>query len=152
MDYQDCLSKHLQSIVGKKLDMLTLACEMMCFNFDEFALHSLCLTRIIKGNDILVTTLDYQNWDGENDINNDEWYFVEKYKDTIEGGVVTSVKVSMLNDVEIILNNGIKIELFVKNGYHHFDEENEQWVFFKIDDESYPFITVLSKSVIANEL
>lgn len=27
------------------------------------------------------------------------------------------------------MDNGIKIELFVKNGYNHFDDENEQWVF-----------------------
>ena len=147
MNYQDCLSKHLQSIVGKKLDRLTLACEMMCFNFEEFTLHSLCLTRIIKDNDILVTTLDYQNWDGENDINNDEWYFVEQHREKIVGGIVMSVDVSALHDVIVVLDNGIRIELIINNGYHHFDEECEQWRLFKIDDYSYPHITVYSKTV-----
>ena len=102
---------------------------------------------IIKDNDIIVTTLDYQNWDRENDENNDESYFVEKYRDKIEGGIVISVSVTPLYDVEIIMDNGIKIELFVKNGYHHFDDENEQWVFFREDDHSHPFISVWSKSV-----
>ena len=46
-------------------------------------------TRIICENDILVTTLDYQSWDGEVEEN---------------------------------------IEICVKNGYHHFDDEHEQWV------------------------
>ena len=52
-----------------------------------------------------------------------------------------------LYDVEIVMDNGIKIELFVKNGYNHFDDENEQWVFFRQDDHAHPFISVWSKSV-----
>ena len=147
MSYQSTLNEYLQVIVGKKLEKLNLACEMMMFSFEEYAFHTLGLTRIIKDNDILVTTLDYQNWDGEVNENNDEWYFANKYRDEIEGGVVTAVSVSPLYDVEIIMNNGVKIELFVKNGYHHFDDENEQWVFFRHDDHEHPFISVWSKSV-----
>ena len=63
------------------------------------------------------------------------------------GGMVTSVNVNALHDVVIILDNGIRIELFIKNGYYHFDDDNEQWVFFKHDDHSYPFITVYNKTV-----
>lgn len=148
MNYRDSLCKHLESILGKKLETLNLAAEMMMFHFGEYALHSCCLTRIIRDNDILVTTIDYLNWDGEEDKNNDEWYFVEKYKDKIVGGVVISVEINSLYDVEIMMDNGVKIELFIKNGYnHYYDDENEQWVFFKVDDHSYPFITVCSKSV-----
>ena len=95
----------------------------------------------------MVTTLDYQSWDGEDESNNDEWYFVEQYRNKIVGGKVISVDVNSVHDVVIILDNGVKIELFVKNGYHHFDEEHAQWDFFKRNDRSYPFITVYSKSV-----
>jgi len=147
MDYQANLTEYLQAIVGKRLDAINLACEMMMFSFGKYALHAQCLTRIICENDILVTTLDYQNWDGEAEDNNDEWYFVEQYRAKIVGGIVTSVNVTPLHDVVIILDNGIRIELFVKNGYHHFDDEHEQWVFFKRHDRSYPFITVYSKTV-----
>ena len=147
MNYQDKLNEHLQAIVGKQLDALNMACEMMMFSFGEFALHAQCLTRIICENDILVTTLDYQSWDGEVEENNDEWYFVEQKSAIILGGTVTSVNVNVLHDVTILLDNCISIELFVKNGYHHFDDEQEQWVFFKCNDHSYPFITVYSKSV-----
>ncbi len=147
MEHQATLNKYLQIIVGKKLDELFLACEMMCFSFEEYALHAQCLTRIILNDDILVTTRDYQSWDHETDTKNDEWYFVEKYKAQIEGGIVKSVKVSPLYDVEIIMDNGIRIELFIENGYHHFDEEKEQWDFFKVDDHSYPFISVCNKTV-----
>lgn len=147
MDYQAKLNKHLQTIVGTQLDALNMACEMMMFNFGKYALHAQCLTRIICGNDILVTTLDYQSWDGQVEDNNDEWYFVEQNRTKIVGGTVTSVNVNALHDVVIILDNGIKIELFVKNGYHHFDDEQEQWVFFKLRDHSYPFITVYGKTV-----
>lgn len=147
MSYKDTLFNHFQAIIGKRLEELHLACEMMMFNFEEFALHAQCLTRIICEDDILVTTLDYQNWDHEVDKNNDEWYFVEQYKENIVGGIVTSVNVSSLYDVIIKMDNGIRIELFNKNGYHHFDEECEQWRLFKADDCSYPHITVYSKTV-----
>ena len=147
MDYQARLEEHLQTIIGKQLDALNMACEMMMFSFEKYELHSQCLTRIICKNDVLVTTLDYQSWDGEIEENNDEWYFVEQNKDKIVGGTVTSVNVNALHDVTIVLDNSISIELFVKNGYHHFDDEQEQWVFFKRNDRSYPFITVYNKSV-----
>ena len=147
MDYRAILQKHFDIIVGKQLTDLHLACEMMMFSFEEYALYTQCLTRIICENDILVTTLDYQNWDGETDTNNDEWYFVEEYRDKIIGGIVTSVNVSSLYDVTIILNNGIRLELINKNGYHHFDDECEQWRLFKGGDYSYPHITVCSKTV-----
>ena len=91
MSYQSTLNEYLQVIVGKKLENLGLACEMMVFSFEDYAFHALGLTRIIKDNDILVTTLDYQNWDRKNDENNDESYFVKKYRDRIEGGIVISV-------------------------------------------------------------
>ena len=147
MDYQAKLNEHLQVIVGKQLVALNMACEMMMFSFEKYELHAQCLTRIIYENDILVTTLDYQSWDGEAEENNDEWYFVEQNRAKIVGGMVTSVTVNALHDVSIVFDNGIKIELFVKNGYHHFDDENEQWVFFREDDHSHPFISVWSKSV-----
>ena len=147
MNYQEVLQKHLQVIVGKRLDALNLACEMMMFSFDNYELHTLCLTRIILENDILVTTSDYQSWDGEVDTNNDEWYFVEKYESKIVGGIITSVNVTPLYDVVITMDNGVRIELYINNGYHHFDSKHEQWVFFKRHDHSHPFITVFNKTV-----
>ena len=147
MDYQAKLNEHLQVIVGKQLVALNMTCEMMMFSFEKYELHTQCLTRIICDNDILVTTLDYQSWDGETEENNDEWYFVEQNRGKIVGGTVTSVKVNALHDVTIVLDNGISIELFVKNGYHHYDDKQEQWVFFKHHDHSYPFVTVCNKTV-----
>lgn len=147
MDNQANLKEYLQAIVGKQLDTLNLACEMMMFSFEEYALHAQCLTRIICENDILVATSDYQSWDGEVEANNDEWYFVEQHRAKIVGGKVTSVNVTPLHDVVISLDNGVRIELFIKNGYHHFADEQEQWILFKRHDHSYPFITVYSKTV-----
>lgn len=147
MNYQVKLNEYLQAIVGKQLDALNLACEMMMFSFEKYELHVQCLTRIICEDDILVTTLDYQSWDGEAEENNDEWYFIEQNRGKIVGGKVTSVTINSLYDVVIILDNGIRIELFVKNGYNHFDDEHEQWVFFKHHDHYHPFITVFSQTV-----
>ena len=147
MSYLAELKKYLQQVVGNQLDELNLACEMMMFSFENYKLNAQCFVRIIRDNDILVTTLDYQSWDGEVDSNNDEWYFLEQHKSKILGGIVTSVDVNPLCDVAIVLDNGVRIELFIKNGYHHFDEEQDQWVLFKHDDHSYPFITVYNKTI-----
>lgn len=147
MDYQNKLNEHLQTIVGKRLNDLHLILELMSLSFEEYAFHALGLTRIIYGNDILVTTIDYLSWDGETDTNNDERYFVEQYRDKIIGGTVVSVTVSPIYDVVIILDNGVRIETYIKNGHNHFEEECEQWCFFKVDDHSYPFITVYNKTV-----
>ena len=147
MDHQIQLMEHLQAIVGKRLDTINLACEMMMFSFGKYELHAQCLTRIICENDMLVTTLDYQSWDGQAEENNDEWYFVAQNRAKIVGGAVASVNVNALHDVVIVLDNGIRIELLITNGYHHFDDEHEQWVFFKSHDHSHPFITVYSKTV-----
>ena len=141
------LETYLELLSGSILDNLTLAAQMMMFSFGNIAIHSQCFTRIMHKNQILLTTLDYQNWDGEVDTNNDEWYFVEQNRDKIVGGTVTSVNVNAQHDITIVLDNSISIELFVKNGYQHFDDEQEQWVFFKHHDHSYPFITVYNKSV-----
>ena len=147
MTYQTTLNEYLQPIVGKKLETINLACEMMMFSFEDYSLHTLCLTRIIQENDILVTTFDYQNWDRKVDKNNDELYFIKKYKKRIVDGTVTSVNITPLHDLQITMDNNILIELFISNGYHHFGDEKEQWIFFRQDDHHYPFITVCSKTV-----
>ncbi|MBR6801996.1 MAG: hypothetical protein IKM61_09620 [Eubacteriaceae bacterium] len=139
--------KLINDIVGKRLDDLSLACEMMMFSFGEYSLHSQCLTRIVMNDEIITTTSDYQSWDGVNAENNDEWYFVGKYKDMIIGGTVLSVRVNPLHDVVICMDNGVRIELFISDGLYHFGEDNEQWVFFRRHDHSFPFVTVYAKSV-----
>ena len=147
MNYQQHLQNLLNIIVGKKLNDLMPILEVMSFGFEDYALHTLGLTRIIKDNDILVTTLDYQNWDGEEELNNDEHYFIKKFNDQIVGGVVTSVKVSPLYDLEIEMDNGVRIEVYVQNGYNHFDEENSQWLFFRVNDHDSPFVSVYNKTI-----
>ena len=130
--------KIVSKIIGLHLTNVHLACEMMLFNFEQYSLHTQCLTRIIKNNDILVTTLDYQSWDGESSENNDEWFNLEKCKPEIEGGEVLDVKLSPLNDLIITLNNGITIEIFIQNSYAHFDDEHEQYRFFEYGTDDEP--------------
>lgn len=139
--------ERLDVIRGKRLEKLGFACEMMTFDFEGYALHAQCLTRIIRDNDILVTTGDYQSWDGECSKNNDEWYFAEKYREDIVGGRVLSVEVNRIHDVRIELDNGVLIELFISNGYSHFGEEKEQWRFFEKGKTDRPHLVVYGKSV-----
>ena len=131
----------ISQISGLQLTSVKLACEMLIFNFEGsavYALHSQCLTRIIKNGDILLTTLDYQSWDEENSENNDEWYNLNKFENDIVGGKVESVDLNDINDLAIKLNNRIKIELFISNGYNHYDEEREQYRFFEVIDDEHP--------------
>lgn len=145
----------ITKIIGIKLTRVHLACEMMLFNFEQYAIHSLCLTRIIKNNDILVTTLDYQSWDGECNENNDEWFNLDKFKSKIEGGKVIDIKMSPLKDLTITLDNDITIEILIQNSYSHYDDEQEQYRFFEVveDDETdeqknmQPHYVVYSKHI-----
>ncbi|MDE7084253.1 MAG: hypothetical protein K2O81_03325 [Clostridia bacterium] len=149
------LKNVLNEIVGLRLTDVHPVCEMMVFSFERYSLHSQCLTRIIKNNDILVTTLDYQSWDGEITENNDEWFNLDKFKPEIEGGTVLSVKLSPLNDLVITMNNGIVIEVYIQNSHTHFDDEHEQYRFFEhsTDDETkgqkrlQPHYVVFNKNI-----
>lgn len=49
--------KAVEKILGFHLTEIGRACEMLMFHFENYALHTQCLTRIVKNNDILVTTL-----------------------------------------------------------------------------------------------
>lgn len=154
MEYSEFKST-VQVLVGLRLTDVHLVCEMMVFHFEQYAIHAQCLTRIIKNNNILVTTLDYQSWDGEVSENNDEWFNLNKFKHEIEGGKVLAVKLSPLNDLIISMDNDIIIEIYIQNSYAHFDDEQEQYRFFLIgpDDETEeqsklrPHYTVYNKHI-----
>lgn len=137
----------VNEIIGKNLDDLGVYYQMFIFCFDEYELHANCFTRIIHKQDILVTTDDYQSWDEKESKHNDMWYNVATYGEVIVGGTVQTVEISPVNDLTIILDNDIRIELFNSNGYHHYNEEREQWFFYKPKDEAYPFISVSSKTI-----
>lgn len=129
------LGKLIKSIVGLKLNTIQYACEVLMFGFEQYALHAQCLTRIIKDDDILLTTFDYQSWDGEHEENNDEYYNLAKYKSEIEGGKVLSVGVNPLCDIIITLDNGVTIQIFIHNSYAHYNKENEQYRFFEVSND-----------------
>lgn len=147
MEKNEILKKQLSAIVGKSLNDLNFACEMMMLSFGEFELHAQGFTRVILSNDVLFTTMDYQSWDGTEESHNDQWHFGEKYRDKIIGGLVEATELSPVNDLSIRLNNGIQIEIIIANGYSFYHDEREQWVFFKRGDHSQPFITVYNKGL-----
>lgn len=136
------LQKYINNIIGLKLEEINLACEMIMLNFGNYKIHFQSFTRVIKNNDILLTTLDYQSWDKKEDKNNDEWYFLEKYKKEILNGIVIDVSLTKTNDLTIVFDNGITIETYISNGYSHYEEEQEQWrLILKLDnDESYDIV------------
>ena len=77
------LLKELRLLKGQKLQRINLACQMIVLNFGEHGIHLQSFTRIIKNNDILLTTLDYQSWDQNISTNNDQWFYFEKFKNEI---------------------------------------------------------------------
>lgn len=129
------LKNLITKIVGLRFTDVGWACNMLMFAFgdngEEYAIHAQCFTRIIKNGDILVTTFDWQSWDGEHDKNNDFLYNLKKFKSDIEGGIVLSVEVNSLFDLIITLDNGVIIQIFIDNSYPHYVEELEQYRFFE---------------------
>lgn len=134
--YKSQLKDMLNNIVGTRLIRIGRAFEMLMFDFGNYALHTQCLTRIIKNNDILVTTLDYLSWDHEHDENNDEWYNLHRFKSVIENSNVVSVELNIFRDLTIVLDNDVTIQVLIQNSYAHYDEEHEQYRFFEsLDDD-----------------
>lgn len=142
------LQKYINNIIGLKPKEINLACEMIMLNFGNYKIHFQSFTRIIKNNDILLTTLDYQNWDKKEDKNNDEWYFLEKYKKEILNGIVIDVSLTKTNDLTIVFDNGITIETYISNGYSHYEEDQEQWrLILKLDNDKSQDIVIYNKHI-----
>lgn len=140
----DCLNQ----LNNCKLLNFKLACEMMMFDFGNIGLHCQGLTRVIKNNDILFTTLDYQTWDGNINENNDECFFYKKYRDSIIGGVVMKIDITATFDLRIFMDNGVIIESLILNGYNHYDTESEQWrLMMNTDKEDSIHMVVYNKYI-----
>lgn len=144
------IKTYLDQIIGRTLDKVGLACEMMSFNFGDIALHAQCFTRILHKGRILVTTTDYQSWDGVIDTNNDEWYNLALHRAMIENSKVIKTKLTSTNDVLIWLENDIHIQIFISNSAPHHTEALEQWRIFERTTET-PHIVVYSEGVICEE-
>ena len=135
-------------LVGKKMLHFCCKAEILDFDFATLSLHAMGCSRIIKGNDILVTTLDYQWWDLSESTHNDEWFNAKKFDSQIIGGTVISAGLSPWNDLHIELDNDVVIECLIANAYPHYGEEQEQWVLFEhTKDHSGTFLTVYNKRI-----
>lgn len=128
------LHSYLNDLIGKKLEKMKLVFQMIVLDFEKYGIHCQSFTRVSRNNDILFTTYDYQSWDEKEEINNDERYFFDKYSEDIVNGTVIKVIHNDKNDLTILLDNDVLIEVFVSNGYHHYEEEQEQWRLL-IDEE-----------------
>ncbi len=141
------IEKYLELLNGSTLNDMTLAAQMMMLSFGNIAVHSQCFTRIMHRNQILLTTLDYQNRDEVDDSNNDEWYNLSLHKDLIINNKVIQTEFTSNNDLFICLENDIQIQIFISNGSPHYVEECEQWRIFEIDSENKPHTVVYSNCI-----
>ena len=137
----------INQLTGKKLESLCCEAEILDFGFSgNLVLHAMGCCRIIADNDILVTTLDYQSWDGKSSTNNDEWYNMDRFRDRIIGGTVVSATINQINDLYVLLDNGITIECLIANAYPHYEQETEQWLLFEhTSDHSGRFLIAYNK-------
>lgn len=145
------VKEFVNSLIGRKLVSICCEAEILDFNFGPLVLHGMGCTRVIKNDDILITTLDYQFWDGVDSAHNDEWFHVERLRGEIIGGAVTSVEISPWHDLRVYLDNGVTIECLIANAYPHYAEALEQWVLFEAGKDrcGHPgkFLTICNKTV-----
>lgn len=141
------LNQFLDNLIGKTLYDISLACEMMMFGFENRCIHSQCFTRIVLDGRILFTTLDFQNWDGVTDTNNDLWYNFAQNKSKLLGSKICKVELSETNDLFIWLENSAVIQMFFSNGAPHFETENEQWRVFEKGETQKAHIVVYSNRI-----
>lgn len=141
------IETYLELLNGSLLDDLTLAAQMMMFSFGSIAIHSQCFTRIMHQDRILLTTLDYQNWDEADDKNNDEWYNWSLHKKRIINNKVIKTELTNSNDLFIWLENDIQLQIFVSNGSPHYVEDCEQWRMIDKDGENIPQTVIYSNGI-----
>ncbi len=143
---EEIIKNHLDLLIGRKLDNLNLACEMMMFIFGDISVHSQCFTRILHKDRILLTTLDYQNWDEITDTNNDEWHNLSQHKNIIVNNKVIKAEFTPTQDVFIQLENDICIQMFLSNGAPHYVEDCEQWRIFN-NNVGTPHVVIYSDHI-----
>ena len=139
----------LYRLNGRRLVSFGCEADILEFVFEgNFVLHAMGFSRVINGNDILVTTHDYQSWDELDSTHNDEWVNAAAFREHIVGGIVLSVLINEVHDLKIMLDNGILIECIVANSYPHYSDEKEQWLLFEhTNDHSGKFLTAYNKKI-----
>ena len=139
----------LYQLNGRRLVSFRCEADILEFIFEgNFVLHAMGFSRVINGNDILVTTHDYQSWDELDSTHNDEWVNAAAFREKIVGGLVLSVLINEVHDLKITLDNGIVVECMVANSYPHHSDEKEQWLLFEhTRDHSGKFLTAYNKTI-----
>lgn len=102
--------RFVHPLIGKKLVYFCCEADILDFGFGSLVFHAMGCSRVIKNNDILVTTLYYQSCDQMESTNNDEWFDMKKFNSQIVGDTVISVEISPWHDLHIKLDNGVTIE------------------------------------------
>lgn len=143
------IQSFLHQLNGKRLVSFGCNADILEFGFEgDMVLHAMGFSRVILGNDILVTTQDYQSWDELDSTHNDEWLNVATFREKIVGGFVVSASINEVHDLRIKLDNGIMVECMVANAYPHYSDECEQWALFEhTDDHSGQFLAVYNKKL-----
>ena len=143
------IKSFLYQLNGRRLVSFGCEADILEFVFEgDLILHAMGFSRVISGNDILVTTHDYQSWDELDSKHNDEWVNAAAFREKIVGGLVLSALINEVHDLKITLDNGIVIECMVANSYPHYSDEKEQWLLFEhTNDHSGKFLTAYNKQI-----
>jgi len=143
------ISDFVSLLVGKKLEYLGCEADLLEFVFEaDLVLHAAGFSRVFADDEILITTADYQSWDGIDSRHNDEWVNMAAHRERIAGGRVVSAAVNALGDLNITLDNGVTIECWIANAAPHYGEEAEQWVLFEhTADHSGRFLTAFNRQL-----
>ncbi len=136
-------------LVGKNLEYLGCEADLLEFVFEEdLVLHAAGFSRVVADDEILITTPDYQSWDGIDSMHNDENFNMTTHRERIVGGRVLSAAVNALGDLTITLDNGVTVECRIANAAPHYGEDAEQWVLFEhTADHSGRFLTAYNKQL-----
>ncbi len=129
-------------LIGQTLRDLGAHHEILILRFGEYEIHVSGFARIIHNETILLTTQDYQSWDGNDHKHNDMYLNIAKYGKSLIGQQVKAIEVSPVKDLFVTLDNDARIEIFNSNGSLHWTDEMEQWFFFKPKEETYPFLCI----------
>lgn len=137
----------IYELIGQSLTDIGVCYEILKLTFGEYEIHASCFARILHNSQILLSTQDYQSWDEKDYRHNDMYRNLAKHGGSVINQTVRSVDVSPVNDLFIVLENGVRIEIYNSNGELHLTDNNEQWFFYKPKDDTYPYLSVRNTGI-----
>ncbi|CDR30950.1 Uncharacterised protein [Acholeplasma oculi] len=132
MNNIDQIKNALSVIKEAKITRISYAADLIMLTFTkddiEFHIHSQTLVRFIENNHILFTRTDYFNkedYSDENNLGTNLYVKIDMYGNKFDNKKVLSLFINDLGDIDIILEDDLKIQIIIDSSADSYGYGNE---------------------------